>query len=58
MSSVTFERHAFRVADARNFALGFLGESEGEAGTAGGPAPSARVVEAVQLVVSELVTNA
>ncbi|GJF27015.1 MULTISPECIES: ATP-binding protein [Streptomyces] len=54
MSSVTFERHAFRVADARNFALRFLAEAQ----AAGEPTLSARVLEAAQLVVSELVTNA
>ncbi|MEU9593932.1 ATP-binding protein [Streptomyces sp. NPDC048219] len=54
MSSVTFERHGFRVADARNFALRFLAEAQ----TAGEPTLTARVLEAAQLVVSELVTNA
>ncbi|MCG8965250.1 MULTISPECIES: ATP-binding protein [Streptomyces] len=54
MSSVTFERHAFRVADARNFALQFLAEAQAP----GEPTLSARVLEAAQLVVSELVTNA
>ncbi|MFD3730432.1 ATP-binding protein [Streptomyces sp. NPDC058632] len=54
MLSVTFERHVFRVADARDFALQFL------AGSQNGREPtlSVRVVEATQLVVSELVTNA
>ncbi|MEU6104399.1 ATP-binding protein [Streptomyces flaveolus] len=51
---MTFERHAFRVADARNFALRFLAEAQAD----GGPTLSARVSEAAQLVVSELVTNA
>lgn len=54
MSSVTFERHAFRVADARNFALRFLAEAQDD----GEPALPERVLEAAQLVVSELVTNA
>ncbi len=52
--SVTFERHGFRAADARDAVLGFLaGPPDG-----GGPELPVRVVEAAQLVVSELVTNA
>ncbi|MFJ8542752.1 ATP-binding protein [Streptomyces sp. NPDC093586] len=51
---MTFERHAFRVADARSSALRFLDEAQ----NGGGPTLTAQVVEAAQLVVSELVTNA
>ncbi|MCX2926311.1 ATP-binding protein [Streptomyces sp. NEAU-W12] len=52
--SVTFERQMFHAAEARDSALRFL------AGSQNGrePALSVRVVEATQLVVSELVTNA
>ncbi|CAL9603182.1 hypothetical protein SUDANB58_05480 [Streptomyces sp. enrichment culture] len=52
--SVTFERGALRVADARHWAVERL------AGSHDGREPSLppRVVEAAQLVVSELVTNA
>ncbi|MET8114362.1 ATP-binding protein [Streptomyces prasinus] len=51
---MTFERHGFRIADARDAARRFLvGSPDG-----GEPALPVHVVEATQLVVSELVTNA
>ncbi|MEU4654041.1 ATP-binding protein [Streptomyces sp. NPDC023723] len=49
--SVTFDPGTFRVADARRLAVRYLAESREE------PWPD-RVVQATQLVVSELVTNA
>ncbi|MGP2439291.1 ATP-binding protein [Streptomyces sp. JW3] len=49
--SVTFDPGTFRVADARRLAVRYLAASRGE------PWPE-RVVQATQLVVSELVTNA
>ncbi|MET9257661.1 ATP-binding protein [Streptomyces sp. NPDC048182] len=51
---MTFQRNAFRLAEARHFAVQYLVTEYGD-----GAAPlPARVVEATQLVVSELVTNA
>ncbi|WP_320781307.1 ATP-binding protein [Streptomyces sp. CRN 30] len=52
--SVSFERGAFRVADARHLAVRYLAAAQDGRAE---PWP-ARVVEATQLVVSELVTNA
>ncbi|MBT2409930.1 ATP-binding protein [Streptomyces sp. ISL-12] len=52
--SVTFEPGTFRVADARRVAVRYLAASRDERAE---PWPD-RVVEAAQLVVSELVTNA
>jgi len=51
--SVTFEHADFPVAEARHFALRFLAGLP-----ASGPPVPPRTAEAVQLVVSELVTNA
>ncbi|GGU23953.1 ATP-binding protein [Streptomyces daghestanicus] len=52
--SVTFEPGTFRVADARHLAVRYLAASLDDRAE---PWPD-RVVEATQLVVSELVTNA
>ncbi|CAL9338435.1 ATP-binding protein [Streptomyces sp. Tu 3180] len=52
--SVRFERGAFRIADARRLAAGYLATLRDDRGRA---LPD-RVVDAAQLVVSELITNA